>query len=920
VISNFTIRNGGPAAGTQGAGGGGIFVSNAAPTIQNNIITANINHCIEVAFGAALIQNNTLSGTLGTGASFFDGTGVILTGVSQIPGLPYSALIGNTIENNLHAHEYDGGGIGLWAVEGTIILDNIIRNNATTGIGGGIVAYNSDRMYIINNLIYGNTAASTALASSGGMSIIPPNQSVGPFIGVIAGNTIAGNSITAAAPANNGETGEQISIEGNLAQYVLVNNIIVGASSTLPAVTCGLTYQALATTPLVFDHNDIFNSKGPLYGGACPNQTGTYGNISADPTFSNPGSGDYTLRSGSPAIDAGNNGAPLMTVNDIAGSPRIQDATGKGYPIIDMGAYEFAGRQDAPPTVLTLRPSEYFPNSNPQPLTFTANLASSAGTPTGPVTIYVDGAVVTTVLVDNTGSVTFSLPGLTPGLHAFTASYNGSGSFPPATSVKFYLDIPVVATTLTIQSAPNPSTFGTSVLFTVTASAKDNTIPSPITLTDTTTNTVLATLTPNSAGVATYSTSTLSVGTHNIQASYTATASYSASSASVVQTVNAGASTSVALTSSLNPAPFGQSVNFTATVSVPAGGGVPTGSITFSEGTTTLATQPLAAAGTSSATAAFSIGTLAVGSHTIVATYVPSGGFSGGSATLTETISGLATSTALTATPNPALVGQAVTMTASVTASSGTPSGTLTFYDGTTAIGTSPLDSFGRAVLTTSTLAAGAHTLTAAYAGASGYAASTSAPFVETIQAQALTGDFTITLASPTITIRTQHHTTTTVTLASLNGFADSLAITCSKLPQYLTCRPTPNPATLAANGTTAVSLYLDTDAVLGYARNTAPTTPSRHPSPISWALLFAPLSLFAGARYQRKAKPALRLLVALLAILPLSLALAGCGEIIIPADIPPSVAPGTYVIPITATGATTGVSHTAQLTLQVTP
>jgi hypothetical protein len=162
--------------------------------------------------------------------------------------------------------------------------------------------------------------------------------------------------------------------------------------------------------------------------------------------------------------------------------------------------------------------------------------------------------------------------------------------------------------------------------------------------------------------------------------------------------------------------------------------------------------------------------------------------------------------------------------------------------------------------------------------------------------------------------------TLATITLTSVNGFADSLAISCANLPQYLTCRPVPGSTTLASGGSATVSLYLDTDSVLGYARNTSGPRPSRVPAPITWALVFAPVTLLGCARSRRHRKAGFRLLVFLLAILPLSLALAGCGELIISADIPPSVAPGTYMIPITATGAASGVSHTAHLTLQVAP
>ena len=274
-----------------------------------------------------------------------------------------------------------------------------------------------------------------------------------------------------------------------------------------------------------------------------------------------------------------------------------------------------------------------------------------------------------------------------------------------------------------------------------------------------------------------------------------------------------------------------------------------------------------------------------------------------------------AVSETLTSSLNPATVGQSVAFTAQLSAATGIPTGTVQFLDGASILSTQAVSGTGSAAFSTGSLAAGSHTITANYQPTGSFGASTAS--LTQIISGVINGpaDFTITLASPTITIETQHHLTTTLTLASLGGFADTLAITCANLPTYVTCRPTPSSASLAANATTSVSLYLDTDSVLGYARNTAP--PTRSPFPIAWAFLFAPVSLCA-AFLRRNRRP--RLFLLLLAMLPLSLALAGCGEIIFPYDPPPSAAPGTYIIPITATGATTNITHNAQLTLVITP
>jgi hypothetical protein len=68
-----------------------------------------------------------------------------------------------------------------------------------------------------------------------------------------------------------------------------------------------------------------------------------------------------------------------------------------------------------------------------------------------------------------------------------------------------------------------------------------------------------------------------------------------------------------------------------------------------------------------------------------------------------------------------------------VTSTAGTPTGTVTFKDGATTLGTGTL-SAGKATFVTSKLAVGSHSITASYARAVDFAASTSATLVEVIQ------------------------------------------------------------------------------------------------------------------------------------------------------------------------------------------
>jgi hypothetical protein len=94
------------------------------------------------------------------------------------------------------------------------------------------------------------------------------------------------------------------------------------------------------------------------------------------------------------------------------------------------------------------------------------------------------------------------------------------------------------------------------------------------------------------------------------------------------------------------------------------------------------------------------------------------------------------TSTALTSSLNPATVGKPVTFTATITGNGGTPTGTVTFLDGTTIIGSATL-STGTGSLTISTLTVGVHPITAVYSGSANFAPSTSAVLSQSINVPA---------------------------------------------------------------------------------------------------------------------------------------------------------------------------------------
>ena len=287
-------------------------------------------------------------------------------------------------------------------------------------------------------------------------------------------------------------------------------------------------------------------------------------------------------------------------------------------------------------------------------------------------------------------------------------------------------------TSTTASSSANPSLSGSVVIFTATVTPA--TATGTVNFLDGPSIIGSGTL---SGGTATFSTSSLTLGNHTITAVYVGDSSdFGSTSPVLIQNVKANSTTSVS--SSVNPSVFGQSITFTAVVTgLPPGGSTPSGNVTFIDGATALGTGALSGSGVS-ATATFTTATLPVGGHSITAvfpgdfTY-----FTSTSSVVTQTVNLASTTTAITnSSLNPSTYGQSVTFTASVTAvapGTGTPTGTVTFKDGGTTIGTGTLNGSGIATLTTSSLSAASHSITAVYGGDSGFASSTSSSFGQTV-------------------------------------------------------------------------------------------------------------------------------------------------------------------------------------------
>ena len=354
-----------------------------------------------------------------------------------------------------------------------------------------------------------------------------------------------------------------------------------------------------------------------------------------------------------------------------------------------------------------------------QSVTFTATLtATDPGSPipSGPVTFSDGTTVLGTAALDTGGKAAFSTTAINAGSRTITAALLNNPCY-DSSSASTTLWVDQAGTSTALAASSNVSALGQSVTFTATVRpmAPGGATPSgTVTFMDGTKN--LGTGTLDSNGKASVTTAALTIGIHSITASYGGSGNFTVSSAVVTQTVGLIATTT-AIIASPSPSASGRSVTFTATVS--AGSTVPTGSVTFKDGNTTLATVTLA-----NGTASYATSSLKAATHTITASYIATASLAASTASLTQVISATipptaaTTTIALAASVDRAALGQSVTFTATVRAlgSSGTPTGSVTFLDGTKTLKTVTLNAAGTASYATSSLTVASHTITAAYA------------------------------------------------------------------------------------------------------------------------------------------------------------------------------------------------------------
>jgi len=398
-----------------------------------------------------------------------------------------------------------------------------------------------------------------------------------------------------------------------------------------------------------------------------------------------------------------------------------------------------------------------------QPVTLEAVISNGANA-TGTVTFYNGSTAIGTGAV---GASSYSLNGYaqlsttftSSGVQSITARYSGdqfnSSSVSPATLIGVYSN-QLTATSITLQASTTTPQYQTNVTLTATVSPSSAT--GTVTFYNGTTNIGSAAV---QAGTASLTTSFAAGGSATLHAVYSGDYNdLSSTSNSISMNVSGPLVTMTTLQASASSVAIGNSITLTANLS-PA---TATGTVTFYSGSTAIGT-----ASVNLGVATLNTTFASAGNVVLKAIFATNASWETSTSNqISLFVTGNTPDTVvLQVAPSTLFIGNSATLTANITPVAAT--GTVVFYDGTQAIGTSPVLA-GTATSVNLFMVAGPQSLTAVYSGDTTYPSNTSTPVV-------------VNVGNPGST-----PTTTTLTLSEYIGYlGDTVTLTAKVSPSQAT-------------------------------------------------------------------------------------------------------------------------------------
>ena len=533
------------------------------------------------------------------------------------------------------------------------------------------------------------------------------------------------------APADSTNTPLSLTITGATATVALTGfplSAQLGSSTALQATVSPRNYGPLSGS-IDFEADGVVIASGPV--------DPTSGAVSAAINWSNV------------AVVAGTRTGPHSVT-------AVYNDNGDNYAVNDSSADTLTVNGAVVTLILTANPTTLV---GAQSVTFTASASSLFGPPTGTVTLTATNGGTPVTLSSATGTlisngandskVDITASGLPPGTTRVTATLAANGDYAMASNSNGPVDVNVVSPTLTTVSAvdtcnvtgpanqviaPCPVTFNVTVTCPSCGGSPDFTGLKVIIELNGTALPTQAVLGSNGQGSSqgNYSgSSPWLFDANTVLARFQGGGSFAPSdSAPLPVTERTNVTTTVAF-GATSPVNMGSTALITATLAAQTGGAtVSNGTVQFMDGTTAIGTPQAVSGGT--ATLAISAITN-YGARSISAHYIEaSGGLFATSLSANETASSItivAPTSLAVSVPGNGTNGTAFTATATVSCvgtctGAGSFSGSVTFFEGTTNLGTASVSGAGVATQSITFTSNGNHTITATYTGGGNYTAS----------------------------------------------------------------------------------------------------------------------------------------------------------------------------------------------------
>lgn len=341
------------------------YVTGASAIAAGNVARNNPGHGLVVNGETAIMTNNVVAGSGGNGAtlngrgyqvvasgnSFTDnsGWGLYCNSPATVIGNTfarntsrglYCSSSGTVMSNSFTANSGNGGGGLRCESHATVAWNTFVGNTSSANGGGAYFTHNgspSTSVTLSRNVFRQNSAANTGggLHVEGLAAVFTDNlvvknsqnspnfQGAGIWVNTSSNLTMINNTVTDNAATGSGG-GLACQLNGTAEVLNVYNNIIWGNSASGNGADVWLAGTGSKKT---FRYNNVHGMYGVW--DIADNL------LDVAPVFFDPVNGDYHLRSTSPCINAGTNGAPSIPAVDLDGNARTNAA------IVDLGCYEF---------------------------------------------------------------------------------------------------------------------------------------------------------------------------------------------------------------------------------------------------------------------------------------------------------------------------------------------------------------------------------------------------------------------------------------------------------------------------------------------------------------------------------------------------------------------------------------------------